>query len=62
MLQNGRVLVRRTHAESSGVWTAVACVAFAVLLYVIVALVWGSSDDDDDGVLSTDRSRPTIVA
>ena len=42
-------LVHRSGTESSGVVAAVACVAVALLLYLIAARVLGVDDDAVDG-------------
>lgn len=49
----GLAAVRRTPPESGGMLIAVACVAIAVVLYAIVSLVWGPTDDSIDGPLAS---------
>lgn len=56
---HGVAIQRRRRAESSGLVRAIACVAGAVILYMVGSLVW---EFDDDGVLSAVRIAPSIGA
>ncbi len=51
---------RRPRAESSGLVAAVACVAAALMLYVVGSMVW-EFDDDGGGLLSAVRVAPPIA-
>jgi hypothetical protein len=50
---------RRRRAESSGLVTAIACVAAAVILYMVGSLVW---EFDEEGVLRAARITPSLGA
>ena len=54
-------MVRRSSAESGGVAAAVACVAVALLLYLIAARVFGIDDDVGDGPFGS-TAAPRDVA
>ncbi len=55
-MARGGVLGQRRTVESSGLGVAVACVAAAILLYLVATLVWGFEDDVGDGMLGDGRS------
>ena len=55
----GGAIRHRRRAESSGLVRAIACVAAAVILYLVGSLVW---EFDDEGVLRAIRVTPTIGA
>jgi len=50
---------RRYSAESSGLMRAIACVAAAVILYLVGSLVW---EFDEEGVLRAIRVTPSMGA
>jgi hypothetical protein len=58
----GTAFGRRKSAEGNDIAVAIACVATAVLLYLLSALVWDLDDDADDGVLVSTRRSPMAQA